>query len=98
MSQTRCGWGAGVIYLAERLRKSQIVGFSNSKAQKMHIENLAKEKGLTNIEIITGNMTYYEFEPESFDRVLTVEVSTPFFEIPRADVYSLAAISRCLNT
>ncbi|KAK1760724.1 S-adenosyl-L-methionine-dependent methyltransferase [Echria macrotheca] len=69
-----CGWGAGVLYLAERFPKSQIVGFSNSKAQKAHIDKRAEEKGLTNVEVITGNMANYEFEHESFDRVLSIEM------------------------
>jgi len=69
-----CGWGAGVLFLAERFPNSQVVGFSNSKAQKAYIDAKAREMGLSNVEVITGNMTYHEFEPEAFDRVLTCEM------------------------
>jgi cyclopropane fatty-acyl-phospholipid synthase-like methyltransferase len=57
------------------LPKSSIVAFSNSKSQKAYIDGVAAEKGLKNIEVITGNVVDYEFEPASFDRVVSIEVS-----------------------
>jgi len=69
-----CGWGSATIFLAERFPKSKIVGFSNSKRQKAYIEEIAQAKGLENVHIITGNVVDYEFEPEAFDRVISIEV------------------------
>ncbi len=62
------------MYFAEVLPNSKITAFSNSRTQKIYIDGKAKEKGLKNLTVITGNVTDYEFEPESFDRVVSIEV------------------------
>lgn len=72
----RCGWGSGALYFAEVLPNSKIMAFSNSRTQKLYIDSKAKEKGLTNLTVITGNVVDYEFEKESFDRVVSIEVSS----------------------
>ena len=71
----RCGWGSGTLFFAEQLPASKIVGFSNSKSQKEYIDALAEQKNLTNLEIITGDVADFVFEPQQFDRVVSVEVS-----------------------
>lgn len=53
---------------------SKITAFSNSKTQKIYIDGKAKEKGFKNLTVITGNVVDYEFEKESFDRVISIEV------------------------
>jgi cyclopropane fatty-acyl-phospholipid synthase-like methyltransferase len=73
----RCGWGSGALYFAEVLPKAKVVAFSNSKTQKEYIQNKAAGKGLKNLEVITGNVVDYEFEHESFDRVVSIEVNIP---------------------
>ena len=73
--QLRCGWGSGALYFAEILPHSNITAFSNSRTQKLYIDEKAKEKGLENLTVITGNVVDYEFEKESFDRVVSIEVS-----------------------
>lgn len=70
-----CGWGSGALFYAEVLPGAKVTAFSNSKTQKVYIEAKAKEKCLTNLTVITGNVVDYEFEPESFDRVVSIEVS-----------------------
>lgn len=70
-----CGWGSGALFFAEVLPNAKVTAFSNSKTQKQYIDSKAKEKGLTNLNVITGNVVDYEFEPESFDRVVSIEVS-----------------------
>jgi cyclopropane fatty-acyl-phospholipid synthase-like methyltransferase len=70
----RCGWGSGALYFAEVLPNSKITAFSNSRTQKIYIDSKAKEKGLANLKVITGNVVDYEFETESFDRVVSIEV------------------------
>lgn len=57
------------------LPNSRVVAFSNSKSQKEFIDSAARAKGLTNLTVITGNVVDYEFEPESFDRVVSIEAS-----------------------
>ena len=69
-----CGWGSGALYFAEMLPKSQITAFSNSRTQKEYIDGQAKERGLTNLEVVTGDAVTHEFKPASFDRVVSIEV------------------------
>lgn len=57
------------------LPNSSITAFSNSKTQKEYIDSVAKDKGLKNLTVITGNVVDYEFESSSFDRVVSIEVS-----------------------
>jgi cation-transporting ATPase 13A3/4/5 len=62
------------LYFAEVLPNSKITAFSNSRTQKIYIDAKAKEKGIGNLKVITGNVVDYEFEKESFDRVVSIEV------------------------
>ncbi|KAK6833973.1 methyltransferase domain-containing protein [Apiospora arundinis] len=69
-----CGWGSGALYYAEMLPKSKVTAFSNSKTQKEYIDAQAKEKGLKNLKVITGDVADYEFKKESFDRIVSIEM------------------------
>ncbi|KAI0848845.1 methyltransferase [Daldinia vernicosa] len=69
-----CGWGSETLYLAEMLPKSKITAFSNSQSQKKYIDDRAQEKGFTNLTVITGDIVDYEFEANSFDRIISVEL------------------------
>ncbi|KAF4585425.1 cyclopropane-fatty-acyl-phospholipid synthase [Ophiocordyceps camponoti-floridani] len=88
-----CGWGSAALYLAEKLPNARITGFSNSRTQKLHIDATAKERGLKNVTVITGNVVDYEFEPERFDRVLSIEL---FEHIKNYDLL-MAKVSRTLK-
>jgi cyclopropane fatty-acyl-phospholipid synthase-like methyltransferase len=66
------------LYFAERLPASKVTGFSNSRTQKEYIEAEAARRNLKNVEIITGDVADYEFEPAQFDRVVSVEVRIIF--------------------
>lgn len=72
-----CGWGSGALYFAEMLPNSKVTAFSNSRTQKEFIDAQAQEKGLNNLQVITGDVAEYDFEKEkeSFDRVVSIEVS-----------------------
>ncbi|KAL7625479.1 hypothetical protein AAE478_004699 [Parahypoxylon ruwenzoriense] len=69
-----CGWGSAALYFAEVFPKSKITAFSNSRTQKEYIDGRAKEKGLTNLTVITGDVVDYEFKKHSFDRVVSIEL------------------------
>ncbi|HEX4872107.1 MAG TPA: cyclopropane-fatty-acyl-phospholipid synthase family protein [Nevskiaceae bacterium] len=73
-----CGWGSLSTWLAARYPGSQIVGLSNSHGQREFIENRARERGLGNLTIHTGNVAEFEFTAEQlgggFDRVLSIEM------------------------
>ena len=68
-----CGWGSFSLYAAEKFPKSQIVGVSNSRTQKMFIDGEIQRRGLKNLEIITADMNDFEIE-KKFDRVVSVEM------------------------
>src|SRR4051794_3499473 len=72
----RCGWGSGALYYAEVLPKSKVTAFSNSRLQREYIDAQAKAKGLDNLTVITGNVVDYEFEAGSFDRIISIEVTS----------------------
>ena len=70
-----CGWGSLTLWMGKHYPNSKITAVSNSRTQKEYIDAQAQERGLTNIEVITANMIYYEGEGESvFDRVVSVEM------------------------
>ena len=50
------GWGAITLYMAEKFPNSQVTAVSNSKFQGEFILAKAKQKGLSNIEIITADV------------------------------------------
>lgn len=91
-----CGWGSGALFFAEVLPNAKVTAFSNSKTQKQYIDSKAKEKGLTNLNVITGNVVDHEFEPESFDRVVSIEVSSALPQISAS--MALTGCIRCLST
>ncbi|KAF2181738.1 cyclopropane-fatty-acyl-phospholipid synthase-like protein [Zopfia rhizophila CBS 207.26] len=88
-----CGWGSGALYFAEVFPNSKITAFSNSRTQKEYIDSVAKSKGLTNLEVITGDVVDYEFKPDSFDRVISIEL----FEHMKNYELLMAKVSRALE-
>ncbi|MEO6568708.1 MAG: cyclopropane-fatty-acyl-phospholipid synthase family protein [Opitutaceae bacterium] len=69
-----CGWGSLALYNAERFPHSQITAVSNSRTQKTFIDGEARERGLTNLEVITCDINRFEITPGQFDRVVSVEM------------------------
>lgn len=72
-----CGWGSLSLELARRFPNSKIVSVSNSKTQKTYIDNEAKIRGFTNLEIKTLDLSQkenYHFDGENFDRVMSIEM------------------------
>ena len=68
-----CGWGSLSLWMAEQYPKSQITAMSNSASQREYIEGQAKQRGLTNLQVLTANIA--EFEPQGqYDRVVSVEM------------------------
>ncbi|KAF2669024.1 cyclopropane-fatty-acyl-phospholipid synthase-like protein [Microthyrium microscopicum] len=69
-----CGWGSASLWMAEKLPNAKVTAFSNSRSQRAYIEGVAKEKGLENLEVVTGDVVTHEFEPEVYDRVVSIEL------------------------
>lgn len=88
-----CGWGSGALYFAERFPKSKVTAFSNSRTQKIYIDSQAEKKGLKNLQVITGDAAEYEFEPETYDRVVSIEM----FEHMKNYELLMAKVSRALK-
>ena len=88
-----CGWGSLSLYLAERFPKSSVTAFSNSRTQRIYIEEEAKKKGLTNLEVVTGDVVTHEFEAGFYDRVLSIEL----FEHMKNYKLLMAKVARALK-
>lgn len=70
-----CGWGSLSLWMAEHYPNARITVVSNSRTQKEHIDGKARERGLTNLEVVTANMVHFEGVGEGiFDRVVSVEM------------------------
>jgi len=68
-----CGWGSLSLWMAKTMPGSRITAVSNSASQRAYIEDQAREKGVTNLTVITADMNH--FEPQDrFDRVVSVEM------------------------
>ena len=92
-----CGWGSLSLWLAEKFPRAQVVGLSNSAGQRAFIEGRARERGLPNLRILTGNVVDFDFPaqgvPGGFDRVVSIEM----FEHMRNYASLLAKIARWLR-
>ncbi|KAF2457011.1 S-adenosyl-L-methionine-dependent methyltransferase [Lineolata rhizophorae] len=89
-----CGWGSLSMYLAARYPGSQVTAFSNSRTQKVYIDSVAAahDPPLKNLTVVTGDIVNHEFEPESFDRVVSIEL----FEHMKNYALLMSKVSRSL--
>jgi cyclopropane-fatty-acyl-phospholipid synthase len=77
-----CGWGALALYVAERFPSSAVVALSNSASQRAFINARAAERGLRNLDVITGDINAFTPAtdvpaaggPVIFDRIVSVEM------------------------
>jgi len=68
-----CGWGSLSLFMAEKFPKARITGVSNSRTQKIYIEEECKKRNIGNLEIITADMNKFTTR-RKFDRVVSVEM------------------------
>jgi cyclopropane-fatty-acyl-phospholipid synthase len=68
-----CGWGSLSLFMAAKFPGSRFTGVSNSRTQKIFIDNEAKKRGLTNLTIITCDINQFGMDRQ-FDRVVSVEM------------------------
>ena len=88
-----CGWGSLSLYLAQKYPKSKITGVSNSNSQRKFIEELAYERGLQNLKIITEDINSFDTK-EKFDRVISIEM----FEHTKNSKKLMDSINKWLNS
>jgi len=79
-----CGWGSLSLWMAERYPCAKITAISNSAPQREFIMARARERGLSNLNVVTADVR--EFSPgpiaagvndngrSNFDRVVSVEM------------------------
>lgn len=70
-----CGWGSLSLFVAAKYPTAKVKAVSNSRTQREYIMNRARERNITNLEVVTANMVEFD-EPENvqYDRVLSVEM------------------------
>jgi len=68
-----CGWGSLTLFMAGRYPRAHITAVSNSRSQREYILQQARERGLTNIVVLTADMNDFA-SSERFDRIVSVEM------------------------
>src|ERR1700712_4013327 len=68
-----CGWGSLSLYMAAKFPKSNFKVVSNSRTQKIHIDEQAKQRGIKNLTVVTSDINVFNID-ETFDRVVSVEM------------------------
>lgn len=68
-----CGWGSLSLFMSAKFPDSNFTVVSNSRTQKIYIDAQAKERGITNLTVITADMNTFEID-STFDRIVSVEM------------------------
>lgn len=68
-----CGWGSLSLFMAAKYPKSRFTVVSNSRTQKIYIDETAKSRGISNLEVITCDINNFSID-KKFDRVVSVEM------------------------
>ncbi len=87
-----CGWGSFTLWAAEHYPNAKITAVSNSAGQREHILRQADLRGLTNVQVVTGDVNTLDLAG-GFDRVVSIEM----FEHMRNYALLMNRIERWLN-
>ncbi|CUX11805.1 SAM-dependent methyltransferase [Agrobacterium fabrum] len=68
-----CGWGSLSLYMAGRFPNARITSVSNSASQRDYIIGRARERGFSNLSVVTVDMNDFT-TANRFDRVVSVEM------------------------
>lgn len=68
-----CGWGSLSLFMAAKYPKSAFTVVSNSRTQKLYIDEQAKSRGIQNLTVITADINVFTLDT-NFDRVVSVEM------------------------
>ena len=68
-----CGWGSLTLWTAEHYPNSRITGVSNSASQREFILGRARQRGLSNVEILAADMNTFA-ALGIYDRIVSVEM------------------------
>ncbi len=68
-----CGWGSLSLFMSAKYPKSSFTVVSNSRTQKIYIDEQAKLRNINNLEVITCDINNFSID-KKFDRVVSVEM------------------------
>lgn len=68
-----CGWGSLSLFMSAKYPKSSFTVVSNSRTQKIYIDEQAKLRGISNLTVITCDINNFSID-QKFDRVVSVEM------------------------
>ncbi|HEX4372893.1 MAG TPA: class I SAM-dependent methyltransferase [Puia sp.] len=68
-----CGWGSLSLFMAEQFPQSNFTVVSNSRTQKIYIDEQAKQRNILNLTVVTADMNTFTID-KKFDRVVSVEM------------------------
>lgn len=68
-----CGWGSLSLFMASRFPKSTFTVVSNSRTQKLYIDEQAINRGIKNLTVITADINVFNIDA-NFDRIVSVEM------------------------
>lgn len=68
-----CGWGSLSLFMASQFPKSTFTVVSNSRTQKLYINEQAINRGIKNLTVITADINVFNIDA-IFDRIVSVEM------------------------
>jgi cyclopropane-fatty-acyl-phospholipid synthase len=68
-----CGWGSLSLFMAAKFPASRFTVVSNSRTQKLYIDEQAAKRGITNLTVVTADINVFTID-KTFDRVVSVEM------------------------
>lgn len=68
-----CGWGSLSLFMAAKFPLSTFKVVSNSRTQKIFIDEQARQRGISNLTVLTADMNTFTIA-DKFDRVVSVEM------------------------
>nr|ACO90253.1 putative N-methyltransferase [Thalictrum flavum] len=66
-----CGHGSLTFYVAQKYKKSHVTAVTNSVSQKEYIEEEARRRNLSNVEVLLADIATHEMA-DTYDRILVV--------------------------
>jgi cyclopropane-fatty-acyl-phospholipid synthase len=69
-----CGWGSLTLWMAQRYPAARICAVSNSASQRLFIEARCRERGHTNVSVITCDVNRLALTAQRFDRCVSIEM------------------------
>jgi cyclopropane-fatty-acyl-phospholipid synthase len=68
-----CGWGSLSLFMAANYPQSNFTALSNSRTQKLYIDEQAKQRNINNLTVVTADINAFTID-KTFDRIVSVEM------------------------